>query len=43
MNTDEKTIKMEMRVKLSTLWIVVMFNLVFADIVEFINLGALQK
>ncbi|MCP4541359.1 MAG: hypothetical protein GY832_29865 [Chloroflexi bacterium] len=36
MNTDKKTVKMEdMKVKLSTLWIVVMFNMAFADILSF--------
>ena len=36
MNTNTKTVKMEdMKVKLSTLWIVVMFNMVFADILSF--------
>ena len=36
MNTNEKTVKMEaMKVRLSTLWIVVMFNMVFADILSF--------
>jgi hypothetical protein len=32
MNTNEKTAKMDMKVKLSTLWIVVMLNMIFADI-----------
>jgi len=33
MNTNKKTVKMEdMKVKLSTLWIVVMFNMLFADV-----------
>ena len=31
----------DMKVKLSTLWIFVMFNMAFADIVGFINPGAL--
>lgn len=43
MNTLEKTAKMDMKVKLSTLWIVVMFNMVFADIVGFMNPGALEE
>ena len=43
MNTNEKTVKMDMKVKLSTLWIFVMFNMVFADIVGFMNPGALEK
>ena len=42
MNTNEKTVKMDMKVKLSTLWIFVMFNMVFADIVGFMNPGALE-
>jgi len=43
MNTNEKTAKMDMKVKLSTLWIFVMFNMVFADIVGFMNPGALEE
>ncbi|MEN9937531.1 MAG: hypothetical protein RLZZ387_4110 [Chloroflexota bacterium] len=31
------------RTKLSTLWVVVMFNMVFADILTFITPGALQE
>jgi Sec-independent protein secretion pathway component TatC len=42
MNTNDKTAKMDMKVKLSTLWIFVMFNMVFADIVGFMNPGALK-
>ena len=33
----------DMKVKLSTLWVFVMFNMVFADIVGFMNPGALEK
>ena len=33
----------DMKVKLSTLWIFVMFNMAFADIVGFINPGALEE
>jgi hypothetical protein len=33
---------MDTKVKLSTFWIVVMFNMVFADIVGFMNPGALK-
>jgi hypothetical protein len=33
---------MDMKVRLSTLWIFVLFNMVFADIVGFMNPGALQ-
>ena len=44
MTTNEKTVKMEaMKVRLSTLWIVVMFNMAFADIVGFMNPGALEE
>lgn len=43
MNTIDKTAKMDMKVKLSTLWIFVMFNMVFADIIGFMNPGALEE
>ena len=44
MNTNKKTTEMEkMKVMLSTLWIFVMFNMVFADIVGFMNPGVLEK
>jgi hypothetical protein len=43
MNTLDKTAKMDMKVKLSTLWIFVMFNMVFADIIGFMNPGALEE
>lgn len=44
MNTSKTTTGMEdMKVKLSTLWVFVMFNMVFADIVGFMNPGALEK
>jgi Sec-independent protein secretion pathway component TatC len=33
----------DMKVKISTLWIVVMFNMVSADIIGFMNPGDLQK
>jgi hypothetical protein len=33
----------DMRVKLSTLWIFVMFNMAFADIVGFVGPGALEE
>lgn len=32
-----------MKVKLSTLWVFVMFNMVFADIIGFLNAGALEQ
>ena len=37
MNTNSKTTEMGTKVKLSTLWIVVMFNMVFADILSFMK------
>jgi Family of unknown function (DUF6326) len=43
MKTNEQAAKMDMKVKLSTLWIFVMINMVFADIVGFMNPGALEK
>ncbi len=43
MNTNDKAATMDMKVKLSTLWIVVMVNMVFADIVGFMNPGALEN
>jgi hypothetical protein len=44
MNTNKKTTGMEdMKVKLSTLWVFVMFNMVFADIVGFLNPGTLEE
>lgn len=44
MNTSKKTSGMEdMKVRLSTLWVFVMFNMVFADIVGFLNPGALEE
>lgn len=44
MNPNKTVIKMEdMKVKLSTLWIFVMFNMAFADIVGFMNPGALEE
>ena len=43
MNTDKKTARMkDMKVKLSTLWVFVMFNMAFADIVAFMNPGTLE-
>ena len=33
----------DMKVRLSTLWVVVMFNMVFADIIGFLNPGALEE
>jgi Sec-independent protein secretion pathway component TatC len=34
---------MDTRAKLSTLWILVLFNMVFADIVGFMNPGSLER
>jgi len=43
-NTDKKTVKMEdIKVKLSTLWVCVMFIMVFADILSFIRPGFLEE
>jgi Family of unknown function (DUF6326) len=44
MNTNKNTTEMEdIKVKLSTLWIFVMFNMVFADIIGFLNPGTLEE
>ena len=44
MNTNSRTIQMEeMKAKLSTLWIFIMFNMVFADIFSFMYPGFLQQ
>lgn len=44
MNTNKKTTEMEdMKAKLSTLWIFVMFNMVFADIFSFMYPGFLKQ
>src|SRR5512135_2042588 len=44
MNANGKTIQIEeMKAKLSTLWIFVMFNMVFADIFSFMYPGTLQQ
>jgi hypothetical protein len=44
MNTNSKTTQVEdMKAKLSTLWIFVMFNMVFADIFSFMYPGTLQQ
>ena len=43
MNANKETATMEnMKVRLSILWIFVMFNMVFADIVGFMDPGALE-
>jgi hypothetical protein len=43
MNANGRSTKIDMKVKLSTLWIVVMFNMVFADILTFVTPGALEE
>ena len=44
MDTNPKSIGTEdMKVRLSTLWVFVMFNMVFADIIGFLNPGALEE
>ena len=43
MDLSKQTSAMEMKVTLSTLWMVIMFNMVFADILTFITPGALQQ
>jgi hypothetical protein len=43
-NTNSKTTQMEdMKAKLSTLWIFLMFNMVFADILSFMYPGFLKQ
>ena len=44
LNTDKSSTRTEeMKTRLSTLWIFVMFNMAFADIVGFMNPGALEE
>jgi hypothetical protein len=43
MSSERSDVTNDMRTRLSTLWVVVMFNMVFADILTFITPGALQK
>ena len=44
MNTSSKTIQMEdMKARLSTLWIFIMFNMAFADIFSFMYPGFLKQ
>jgi hypothetical protein len=42
-NKDKKIAMKDMNVRLSTLWVFVMFNMVFADIVGFLNPGVLEE
>ena len=37
MNTDKQTTSMDMKAKLSTLWIFVLFNMVYADILSLMD------
>lgn len=44
MNTNKKTVKMEdVKVKLSTLWVVVMLNMIMADVLSLYIPGALEE
>lgn len=44
METNDKTLATpDIRTKISILWIVVMFNMVYADIVGFLNPGTLEQ
>jgi fatty-acid desaturase len=44
MNSNKKTAEMkDIKVKLSTLWVVVMFNMIFADILSFMMPGFLKE
>jgi hypothetical protein len=43
MSSERRVAIADVGTRLSTLWIVVMFNMVFADILTFITPGALQK
>lgn len=43
MNSIKKTTEIDMKARLSTLWIFVMFNMVFADILSFMNPGFLKE
>jgi hypothetical protein len=42
MNSNEKTAPFDVRSKISTLWIVVMFSMIFADVIGFMNPGVLE-
>ena len=43
MNSNSKATQEDKKVKLSTLWIFLMFNMVFADIFSFMYPGSLQQ
>lgn len=42
MNSYDKGANVDVRTKISLLWVVVMFNMTFADIVGFVHPGALE-
>lgn len=42
MNTNKKTVSMDIKEKISILWIVVMMNMIFADICSFMLPGSLN-
>jgi hypothetical protein len=43
MSSERRQMMNDLGTRLSTLWVVVMFNMVFADILTFIKPGALQE
>ncbi len=43
MDSNKNATKMDVKVKISTLWIVVMFNMIFADILSFMIPGSLEE
>ncbi|MBX2820441.1 MAG: hypothetical protein KTR29_12190 [Rhodothermaceae bacterium] len=43
MTTHTRTTQLEMKIKLSTLWIVVLFNITFRDFHEFLRSGYLEE
>ena len=43
MSANKKAVDLDIKVKLSTLWIVVMFTMAFADILSFITPGVLKE
>jgi len=43
MNTNKKTTGMDMKAKLSTLWIFVLFNITFLDIHKLLQPGFLEE
>ena len=43
MNTTKQLLTMEMKAKLSTLWIFVLFNITFRDIHEFLKPGFIEE